>query len=111
MTGRTRLASVLRLAAARWSAERAAGLDAPSAAVVHSTYRRAVRAAWRDPVEVADLALDGSDLEKLGLRGPAIGNTLRNLLETVITDPSMNTRETLLALARDAAGSNGSPAA
>jgi tRNA nucleotidyltransferase/poly(A) polymerase len=99
MTGRTRLASVLRLAAARWSAERAAGIDAPDAAVVHSAYRRGVRIAYRDPVEISDLAIDGSDLERLGITGPSVGRTLRNLLETVINDPSMNTRDALLAIA------------
>lgn len=104
MTGRTRLASVLRLAAARWAAERAAGLDAPPAGTVHSAYRRAVRVAWRDPVEIGDLALDGSDLKSIGITGPAVGRTLRKLLETVITDPASNTRDSLLAVVRQLSG-------
>lgn len=101
MTGRTRLASVMRLGAARWAAERSAGIAAPEAAVVHATYRRAIRVAYRDPVEVADLAVNGSDLARLGFTGPAVGQTLRKLLETVITDPGANTRESLLELARE----------
>ena len=106
MTGRTRLASVLRLASARWAAESAAGVDAPAAGVVHSAYRRAIRVAYRDPVELGDLALDGSDLEKLGIKGPAVGQMLRKLLETVITDPGSNTRDKLLAVVQ-ASGESG----
>jgi tRNA nucleotidyltransferase (CCA-adding enzyme) len=100
MTGRTRLASVLRLAGARWSAERAAGKTPPSAESVRSVYRRAIRVAYRDPVEIADLAVNGSDLARLGIVGPAVGQALRNLLETVITDPASNTRDALLEQAR-----------
>jgi tRNA nucleotidyltransferase (CCA-adding enzyme) len=100
LTGRTRLASVIRLAAARWSAERAAGAKAPSPEAVHSAYRRAVRIAWSDPVEIGDLALDGSDLESEGIKGPAVGAMLRKLLETVINDPGTNTRERLLSVVR-----------
>ncbi|HZJ00543.1 MAG TPA: hypothetical protein VFD22_07755, partial [Gemmatimonadaceae bacterium] len=88
--GRTRLASVLRLASARWAAERDAGLNAPDAKRVRSVYRRAVRIAYRDPIEVGDLAINGRDLEKLGITGPAVGRTLRLLLETVINDPAAN---------------------
>jgi tRNA nucleotidyltransferase (CCA-adding enzyme) len=104
ITGRTRLASVMRLAAARWAAERAVGMAAPDGAAIHSAYRKAIRVAYRDAVEVADLAIDGTDLAELGISGPAVGQTLRNLLETVITDPGANTREHLLQLARGSAG-------
>jgi tRNA nucleotidyltransferase/poly(A) polymerase len=99
VAGRTRLASVLRLAAARWSAERDAGITVPSDARVSSVYRRAIRVAYRDPIEVADLAIDGTDLEKMGITGRAVGRVLRNLLQNVINDPAVNTRERLLALA------------
>lgn len=97
MTGRTRLASVLRLANARWWAEGRAGLDGPNVKRVASVYRRAIRIAYRDPIEVSDLAVNGRDLEKLAINGPAVGQTLRRLLETVINDPALNSRETLLA--------------
>ena len=100
MTGRTRLASVMRLAGARWAAERAAGAKVPAPEVIHATYRRAIRVAYRDPVEIADLAINGSDLARIGIVGPAVGTMLRKLLETVITDPASNTRETLLSMAQ-----------
>jgi tRNA nucleotidyltransferase (CCA-adding enzyme) len=99
LAGRTRLASVLRLADARWHAERDAGMTVPSDARISSVYRRAIRIAYRDPIEVADLAIDGTDLEKLGITGRAVGRVLRILLENVINDPAVNTRERLLALA------------
>ena len=107
ITGRTRLASVMRLAGARWSAERAAGRSAPPAASVHSAYRRAIRVAYRDPVEIADLAVNGSDLARLGIVGPAVGQALRKLLETVITDPASNTRDALLETARRSQADSG----
>jgi tRNA nucleotidyltransferase (CCA-adding enzyme) len=100
IAGRTRLAHVLRIAAARWSAERQAGIAAPSAERVRSVYRRAVRIAYRDAIEVGDLAVNGRDLEKMGITGPAVGKTLRSLLESVINDPAVNSRERLLEAAR-----------
>ncbi len=96
LAGRTRLASVLRLAAARWAAECDAGLPAPTKQSVASAYRRAVRIAYRDPIEVGDLAINGRDLEKMGMSGPVVGKTLRNLLEMVINDPAENSRTGLL---------------
>ena len=111
--GRTRLASVLRLAAARWSAERDAGIPAPSAQSVASAYRRAVRIAYRDPIEVTDLAVNGRDLEKIGLVGPLVGQILRKLLELVITDPAANSRtglmETAQSLLDDIRSGNSAP--
>jgi len=59
-------------------------------------YRRAVRIAYQDPIEVGDLAVNGRDLEKLGITGPDVGRTLRSLLETVINDPAVNSRTELL---------------
>ena len=62
-------------------------------------YRRGLRIAYRDPIEIADLAIDGNDLRELGVTGPAAGVTLRKLLEVVINQPGKNTRDQLLALA------------
>jgi tRNA nucleotidyltransferase (CCA-adding enzyme) len=107
IAGRTRLASVLRLADAQWWAERGAGLPAPSKERVASVYRRALRSAYRDPIHVSDLAIGGSDLERLGITGPAVGRALRSLLEKVINDPSVNTRDRLLAIAGDEFASDG----
>jgi tRNA nucleotidyltransferase (CCA-adding enzyme) len=100
-TGRTRLAPVFRLAEAHWAAARDAKAAAPSPQSVASAYRRALRIAYRDPIEVADLAIGGRDLEKLGLRGPAVGSMLRRLVEAVISEPAMNTADSLVRLARE----------
>jgi tRNA nucleotidyltransferase (CCA-adding enzyme) len=96
LAGRTRLASVLRVASARWAAERDAGESAPDARQVRSVYRRALRIAYRDPIEIGDLAVNGRDLEKIGITGLAVGRTLRSLLETVINDPAANSYTDLL---------------
>jgi tRNA nucleotidyltransferase (CCA-adding enzyme) len=98
--GRTRLAPLLRLADAFWWAARAAGEPAPYKPTVLATYKRAIAVAYKDAIEISDLAIDGSDLEELGIRGPAVGVTLRKLLEAVINDPSKNKRTTLVKLAQ-----------
>ncbi len=98
--GRTRLAPLLRLADAFWWAARAAGEPAPYKPTVLATYKRAIAVAYKDAIEIADLAIDGSDLEELGIRGPAVGVTLRKLLEAVINDPIKNNRTTLVKLAK-----------
>jgi tRNA nucleotidyltransferase (CCA-adding enzyme) len=55
-----------------------------------------------DAVTRGDLAVTGRDLEELGLSGRQIGETLAALLDRVLEDPSANTRERLLSLARSA---------
>jgi tRNA nucleotidyltransferase (CCA-adding enzyme) len=96
--GRTRLAPLLRLANAHWWASREVGEPAPTQARIAAVYRRAVRIAYNDPIEIADLAIDGNDLQKLGITGPAVGATLRKLLEVVINQPDKNTRDKLLQI-------------
>ena len=54
----------------------------------------------RDPLTRADLAIHGDDLKELGIQGPRIGETLATLLDRVLDDPTLNTRESLLAIAR-----------
>lgn len=98
--GRTRLAPLLRLADAFWWAARAVGDPAPYKPTVLATYKRAIAVAYKDAIEIADLAIDGSDLEELGIKGPAVGTTLRKLLEAVINDPFKNSRATLVKLAK-----------
>ncbi|MGI8547618.1 MAG: CCA tRNA nucleotidyltransferase [Gemmatimonadaceae bacterium] len=100
--GRTRLAPVLRLADAFWWAERESGRDAPSRQRVEAVYRRAVRIAYRDPVEVSDLAINGDDLVALGIKGKGLGAALRALLQLVLDDPTRNTRDFLLTYAERA---------
>lgn len=109
-SGRTRAGYVFRVAAAHWAALRARGDAAPSEARVCSVYRRFVHTAYRDPIAVGDLAIDGSDLERLGLSGPAVGKMLQSLLARVIEDPSLNTVEDLRVIAAAPAGSSGSAA-
>jgi len=105
--GRLQVPLVARVLWARAAAELAAA-DA-DAAVLHAArqtgirlYRRAMRIAWRDPITLGDLAIDGDDLRGVGIRnGPEVGATLKRLLEQVLADPSRNTRESLLAAASD----------
>ena len=56
----------------------------------------------RDAIAVRDLAIDGEDLIALGLTpGPMFGEVLGAVLERVVENPAMNTRERLLALVRE----------
>jgi tRNA nucleotidyltransferase/poly(A) polymerase len=53
------------------------------------------------PHRLADLAVDGSDLIGLGFaEGPVLGRTLDSLLDAVVDEPALNTRDQLLARAR-----------
>ncbi|MBA3319059.1 MAG: CCA tRNA nucleotidyltransferase [Gemmatimonadales bacterium] len=54
-----------------------------------------------DPLTRGELAVTGRDLEALGISGRAIGETLADLLDSVLENPAANTRERLLALARE----------
>jgi tRNA nucleotidyltransferase/poly(A) polymerase len=53
-------------------------------------------------LDLKGLAVDGSDLmREFGWEpGPAVGRTLQRLLDRVIGDPTLNTRDRLLAVAR-----------
>ena len=100
--GRTRIGPVLRIATALIAAKCEAGLLPDRARRMHGLYRRALRIAFRDPVEIADLAIDGDDLRREAgvAAGPMLGKILDELLDTVVDDPARNTREALLAQAR-----------
>jgi tRNA nucleotidyltransferase (CCA-adding enzyme) len=103
-TGRTRVGALVRLVGARAAAMRAEQAVAARAEQVSSAYRRIVRIAYRDPIEAADLAVDGDDLQTIGIaRGPALGQILRHLLDAVVADPALNRRDHLLVLARSIA--------
>ena len=54
-----------------------------------------------DPLTRSDLAISGSDLQSLGASGPEVGRILATLLDRVLQEPSLNTRERLLAVARE----------
>ncbi len=57
----------------------------------------------KPPLGVTDLALDGSDLIAIFRLepGPTIGRILNHLLEKVLDDPDMNSRERLESLAKE----------
>ena len=100
--GRTRIRALLRIAAARWSAARAAGAEAPAPAALKRLSRRAIAVAFRDPVEVADLAVDGDDLRRAGfVPGPLLGKILSGLLDWVLDDPARNVPDRLIARAKE----------
>lgn len=100
LAGRTRLADTLRVTLASLDAERALQPDAARRA--RAAYRRALRVAYRDPVELGDLTVDGEELIRdAGIApGPAVGATLRRLLALVLEDPSRNSRAVLIDAAR-----------
>jgi len=61
-----------------------------------------------DALKVTDLAITGRDLIEMGLQpGPIFSEILDILLERVLDDPKMNTREALLPLAAELARSRG----
>jgi tRNA nucleotidyltransferase (CCA-adding enzyme) len=102
IAGRTRVASVMRLVSARFSAQREARQSGPSPQTVNCLYRRVVRSAYRDPVELSDLAVSGDDLRTVGVaEGPEMGWVLHRLLELVLEEPRRNTVEELLRLAAE----------
>lgn len=52
------------------------------------------------PLTLGDLAVTGDDLIEAGIpKGPALGQTLRYLLDLVLEDPSLNSKPALLAKA------------
>jgi tRNA nucleotidyltransferase (CCA-adding enzyme) len=89
--GRVDAAEIVRLGAA---------VDPQPAAGWRSLHRIVTRVAQRDPVSIADLALDGDDLRMLGIVGAPAGAALRVLLEAVLDAPALNTRDGLTTLLR-----------
>lgn len=92
----------------RWlSRHRAAALDV--IAVSEPRTRRADLLAAvdgilasRDPLNVRELAVTGNDLQEAGFPpGKAMGELLRRLLDEVLDEPWRNTREHLMARARE----------
>ncbi|MEO7362256.1 MAG: CCA tRNA nucleotidyltransferase [Gemmatimonadaceae bacterium] len=100
---RLRVRDFMRLAWARWASERALGTrtHAPTARAVHDVYRRLLHIAWNDAIEIADLAIDGDDLQTAGIpAGPFFGKILLALLGIVVDNPLANSRDFLLLEAR-----------
>jgi tRNA nucleotidyltransferase (CCA-adding enzyme) len=53
-----------------------------------------------DAIARSDLSISGNDLQALGASGPAIGRILAALLDRVLEEPALNTRDALIALAK-----------
>ena len=53
------------------------------------------------PGVLIGLAVSGDDIRQLGFAGPRVGEVLGALLDRVLDDPSLNSRERLLELARE----------
>jgi tRNA nucleotidyltransferase (CCA-adding enzyme) len=107
--GRTRTDSYCRLQgalllAASGSADTTTGkwtVDLRRAAELDKFREEAVAIAFRDPIEIADLAVDGEDLAAAGIaKGPALGKALKALLELVLEDPKRNTTSELIEQAK-----------
>jgi tRNA nucleotidyltransferase (CCA-adding enzyme) len=64
-------------------------------------FREVVAEELSSPHRLRDLAVDGNDLIELGFRpGPQLGRILHELLDAVVDEPALNTRDRLLAQAR-----------
>jgi tRNA nucleotidyltransferase (CCA-adding enzyme) len=99
--GRMRTETFFSLNAALWRARLAGKGDAGLESRLDPLTRAAVEIAFRDPIEIADLAVDGEDLQKMGVpNGPRMGKALHALLDRVIDDPALNTSAALLDLAK-----------
>jgi tRNA nucleotidyltransferase (CCA-adding enzyme) len=83
--------------------KRRPGEDVPEADLAKlSRFREVVEHEVASPHRLRDLAIGGDDLLAAGYKpGPAIGQTLRSLLDEVVTDPSRNTRPVLLKRAQE----------
>ena len=57
---------------------------------------------WRARTGCATSPIDGNDLIELGFRpGPQLGHILHDLLDAVVDEPALNTRDELLARAKE----------
>jgi tRNA nucleotidyltransferase (CCA-adding enzyme) len=65
--------------------------------------------AAKDALSVRELRVDGNDvMRELGIKpSRQVGEVLETLLERVVEDPTLNDRETLLAMIRSYDGSKG----
>lgn len=81
-----------------------AGTDGELGDPAALSFARLTTALQNDPLVIGDLALRGPDLMERGIKGPAIGATLRALLDQVLVDPQLNTRDALLQKLTDLPG-------
>lgn len=98
--GRTRADAFFALYVALWQAKLDRVPNVLLASRLEGFVGLATEIAFRDPLDVADLAVDGEDLMSTGIpAGPTIGLILGRLIDDVLDDPARNTREHLLAMA------------
>ncbi len=65
-------------------------------------FREVVEQEQASPHRLRDLAVDGNDLIALGCQpGPRLGRILHELLDVVVDEPDLNTRDQLLTLAKE----------
>jgi len=95
--GRLHVGAVMRLAIAVWAVRRASGKPYPDERSAARIYRRMLGIAFRDPIELKDLAVDGDDLKRAGIAGGReLGTILQALLKRVLEDPALNRTDWLL---------------
>ena len=67
-----------------------------------AAFREVVEHELPSPHRLRDLAVDGNDLIELGFKpGPQLGRILHDLLDAVVDEPALNTRDQLLARAKE----------
>lgn len=95
----------VRFFAAMRCAEMASGGELPGPV---RKYREQLFALYRsvrrsgEPLDVGDLAVTGTDIQALGISGRAVGEALEKLRDVVLAEPSKNTKDQLLLLAKTA---------
>jgi tRNA nucleotidyltransferase (CCA-adding enzyme) len=90
--GRLHVGPVCRLGLATWCAN-----GTVSVSRFPRLYRRMLKIAFRDPIELRDLAVDGDDLKRAGVAGgKGLGQILKALLARVLEDPTLNRTDWLL---------------
>jgi len=95
--GRLQIGSFMRLAAGVWHASRSRVTTVPTDRAARQLYRRMLRVALRDPIDLGSLAIDGDDLRRAGIpAGPGLGKILQALLTAVLEDPDRNTTDWLM---------------
>ncbi len=55
----------------------------------------------KEPYKISDLKVNGNDLLSLNIKGLQVGEALNRLLEKVIDDPALNTKQNLIDLIRN----------
>lgn len=55
----------------------------------------------KQPLSLRDLAVNGADMQEIGIFGKEIGDTLSMLLDKVLENPTLNIKENLIKLAKE----------